>query len=171
MERLLSLGALIPGSILAHGVHLDEEQVRFANSQGCWLVHNPRSNEGNRVGYAKALSAGGKVALGTDGWSADMTEEQAALERLAGQNGDWGISGRLAAGQVLVAERFGSCPEALAPGALGDLVIREGGRVRYVVVGGRLVVADGALINGSAEAIAESARREALRLWSRMAAL
>lgn len=171
LERLLSLGALIPGSILAHGVHLDAEQVRFAGSQGCWLVHNPRSNEGNRVGYAKTLSAAVKVALGADGWDADMGEEQAALERLAAQNGDAGTAGRLAAGQRLVAERFGSRAEPLTPGALGDLVVREGRRVRHVVVAGRLVVADGALIQGSAEAIAEAARGQAKDLWSRMAAL
>ncbi len=171
LERLLSLGALIPGSILAHGVHLDAEQVRFANSQGCWLVHNPRSNEGNRVGYAKTLSAGSRVALGTDGWDAVMGDEQAALERLAAQNGDPGTAGRLAAGQGLTAERFGARPQALAPGALGDLVVRQGRRVRHVVVGGRLVVADGALIHGSAAAIAETAQTQANHLWGRMAAL
>ncbi len=171
LERLLSLGALIPGSILAHGVHLDAEQVRFATAQGCWLVHNPRSNEGNRVGYAKTLSAGSKVALGTDGWEADMGEEQAALERLAAQNGDSGTAGRLAAGQALVAERFGGQAQPLAPGAPGDLVVREGRRVRHVVVAGRLVVADGALLHGAAELIAATAEDQAKRLWRRMAAL
>jgi cytosine/adenosine deaminase-related metal-dependent hydrolase len=171
LERLASLDALIPGSILAHGVHLTASQVRFANARSCWLVHNPRSNEGNRVGYAKALAEGDKVALGTDGWNADMAEEQAALERLARQNNDTCFAGRLAAGQALVAERFGSRPEALAPGALADLVVREAGHIRHVVVAGRLVVSDGALTTGSSAAIAVSAKRQAKRLWSRMAAL
>jgi cytosine/adenosine deaminase-related metal-dependent hydrolase len=171
LERLAALDALVPGSILAHGVHLDENQVRFATGQGCWLIHNPRSNEGNRVGYAKTLSAGGKIALGTDGWNADMGEEQAALDRLARQNADDGIAGRLAAGHALVAERFGANRDVLAPGSVGDLVVRDGRKIRHVVVGGRLVVADGALTNGSAEAIAATADRQAKRLWSRMAAL
>jgi cytosine/adenosine deaminase-related metal-dependent hydrolase len=171
LERLLSLGALLPGSILAHGVHLSADQVRLAEAQGCWFVHNPRSNEGNRVGYARNLSQSAKVALGTDGWNADMAEEERALMRLATQNHDAGIAGRLAAGHRLVAERFGTDARPLAPGAVGDVVVRENGHVRHVVVGGRLVVSDGALMNGSLEAIVDTARTQAARLWTRMAAV
>ena len=169
LERLMSLGALVPGSILAHGVHLSAEQVRLADSAGCWLVHNPRSNEGNRVGYAKSLSAANKVALGADGWDPDMAVEEAALLRLAAQHHDAGIGGRLAAGHALVAERFGAVTQALAPGALGDVVVRQDDKVRHVVVGGRLVVEDGVLTTGDMDAIAARARTEAARLWRRLA--
>ena len=88
LERLLALDALPEGSILAHGVRLSRDEVRRAADAGCWFVHNPRSNEGNRVGYAASLAATGRVALGTDGWDADMAAEEAALSRLAGLNGD-----------------------------------------------------------------------------------
>jgi cytosine/adenosine deaminase-related metal-dependent hydrolase len=169
LERLLSLGAIVPGSILAHGVQLSTEQVHLADSAGCWLVHNPRSNEGNRVGYAWALSAALRVALGADGWDPDMAVEEAALQRLAAQHGDTGINGRLAAGYRLVAERFCCVAEALASGALGDVVVRQGGRVRHVVVGGRLVVKDGVLVTGDMDLIAAAAQREATRLWTRLA--
>ncbi|MDR3439412.1 amidohydrolase family protein [Telmatospirillum sp.] len=171
LERLRSLDALVPGSILAHGVHLGADEIHAANAADCWLIHNPRSNEGNRVGYAKVLGGGRRVALGTDGWNADMAEEQAALDRLGRQNDDKTIGGRLAAGQRLVAERFGAATAALAPGALADLVIRQNGRVRHVLVGGRLVIADGGLVTGSMEEIAETARKQADRLWKRMEAL
>jgi len=171
LERLLTLGGLVPGSILAHGVHLSPAQVRVAGERGCWLVQNPRSNEGNRVGYAGALRHAARVALGTDGWPADMAAEEAALERLAEANRDDRWSGRLTAGHALVAERFGAVPEPLAPGALGDLVVREQGRVRSVVVEGRVVVEDGRLATGDAGAIGAEARREAARLWRRMAAM
>ena len=40
--------------------------------RGLWLVQNPRSNEGNRVGFPRALAASPNVALGTDGYPADM---------------------------------------------------------------------------------------------------
>jgi cytosine/adenosine deaminase-related metal-dependent hydrolase len=171
LERLLALGALVPGSILAHGVHLGAAQVAAAERQGCWLVQNPRSNEGNRVGYPRALEHARRVALGTDGWEADMAAEEAALLRLARAHGDPGAPGRLAAGHVLVAERFESAPEPLAPGALGDLVVREGGGVRHVVVGGRIVVQDGRLVSADAEAVEADARREAAGLFERMAAI
>jgi cytosine/adenosine deaminase-related metal-dependent hydrolase len=168
LERLLALKALLPGSILAHGVHLTADQVRLANTYGCWLVHNPRSNEGNRVGYAAVLSHGTRTALGTDGWNADMAEEEAALLRLAETHADRGTAGRLAAGHALVAERFGAVPYPLAPGALGDVVVRENGRVRHVVVGGRIVVRDGLLVGGESEKIAGDAQYQAARLWVRM---
>ena len=136
---------------------------------GCWLVQNPRSNEGNRVGYPGALRGADRVALGTDGWEADMAAEEAALHRLAAAHGDPAAAGRLAAGHRLVAERFGAAPEPLSPGALGDLVVRQAGRVRSVVVHGRVVVEDGRLTAADAAAIEAEARHEAAGLWARMA--
>ena len=171
LERLLALGAVVPGSILAHGVHLTAEQVALAERHRCWFVQNPRSNEGNGVGYPRALQKASRVALGTDGWDADMGAEEDALRRLAGAHGDPSWAGRLGAGHALVAERFGAVPEALAPGALGDVMVREGDRVRHVVVGGRVVVEDGRLTTGDLPGIEAAARREASRLWERMARL
>ena len=83
------------------------EQVARAAAAGAWFVHNPRSNEANGVGYASALSAAGRVALGTDGFDPDMAAEEAALKRLAAEHGDVGAGGRLQAGARLAAERFG----------------------------------------------------------------
>jgi cytosine/adenosine deaminase-related metal-dependent hydrolase len=169
LERLLDLGALPPGSIVAHGVHLSPAQVARAMDAGCWLVQNPRSNEGNRVGYPSALGGAARVALGTDGWEADMAVEEAALHRLAATHGDATAAGRLAAGHRLVAERFGAAATPLAPGALGDLVVRQEGQVRAVVVNGRVVVEEGRLVVADAAAIEAEARREAAGLWARMA--
>jgi cytosine/adenosine deaminase-related metal-dependent hydrolase len=169
LERLERLGALPPGSILAHGVHLTGEQVRRSDELGCWLVQNPRSNEGNRVGYARHLGCSDRVALGCDGWDADMAVEDQALSRLAATNGDLNARGRLDNGHALVAERFASHPEPLHPGAVGDVVVRQDGAVRHVVVGGRLVVADGVLATGDFTPIAADAQQQAGRLWQRMA--
>jgi cytosine/adenosine deaminase-related metal-dependent hydrolase len=169
LERLERLGALPRGSILAHGVRLDSRQARRCDELGCWLVHNPRSNEGNRVGYALNVGYNDRVALGCDGWDADMTVEQEALSRLAAIHGDAKAQGRLARGHALIAERFFSHPEPLQPGALADVVIRQDGAVRHVVVGGRVVVADGKLCTGDFDHIAAEAQQQAGRLWERMA--
>lgn len=171
LERLEELGALLPGSILAHGVHLTRDQVRQADARHCWLVHNPRSNEGNRVGYAANLGASRWVALGTDGWPADMAAEEAALIRLGAVTQDMSVIGRLMAGERLVAERFGAAAPALTPGALGDLMVREKGRVRHVLIDGRLVVRDGMLVHADLPAIELRARAQADRLWQRMATI
>jgi hypothetical protein len=109
--------------------------------------------------------------LGVDGWDPDMAAENAALRRLAEQNGDADVGERLASGRALVAERFDAEVEPLAPGSLGDLVVRRNGSARHVVVGGRLVVENGVLATADAESIAARARAEATRLWSRMAAI
>jgi cytosine/adenosine deaminase-related metal-dependent hydrolase len=171
LERLAALGALVPGSILAHGVHLSRAQVELASARSCWLVQNPRSNEGNRVGYAENLRYSNRVALGTDGWNGDMAEEEAALFRLAKVHGDDRAAPRLATGHALIAERFAAAPQPLAPGALGDLVVRENGRVRHVIVGGRIVVENGRLAGDDMDAISGSAQKLAARLWDRMAAM
>jgi cytosine/adenosine deaminase-related metal-dependent hydrolase len=78
--RLLANDALMPGAILAHGVHLTEDEVRMADDLGCWLVQNPRSNRANGVGYASALRASTHVTLGTDGFPSSMHDEADALE-------------------------------------------------------------------------------------------
>ena len=172
LERLLAHVAIPPGSILAHGVHLDEAAVRLADRHGCWLVQNPRSNLGNRVGYPRALWASERVALGTDGYVADMAEECAALERLVAAHpasepaGRAVARARLVAGTRLAAERFGA--DALA----GDRVERDAaGAVRNVTVAGEAVVRDGRLVRADLEQIRAQAREQAVRLWPRMASL
>ncbi|MBI4577802.1 MAG: amidohydrolase family protein, partial [Planctomycetes bacterium] len=127
VQRLLDLGALTPGSILAHGVHLTDAQVKRVGRRGAWLVQNPRSNRGNRVGYPRALWASGRVALGTDGYPSDMRAEHLALLVEAMQHGDEAASTarRLAAGWDLAAERFGVRFAPPGPGAAADLVALE----------------------------------------------
>ena len=109
LERLDALGALPAGSIMAHGVHLTPEQVRHAEGIGCWLVQNPRSNRGNRVGYASNLRESAHVALGTDGYPSELAAEREALMDEATKHGDDldAAARRPDAGHALLAERFG----------------------------------------------------------------
>ena len=67
--------ALVPGSMLAHGVHLSVDEVRECDDMGVWLVHNPRSNRYNNVGYASNLRFSKRVLLGTDGFPSDLRAE------------------------------------------------------------------------------------------------
>jgi len=88
VDRFERCDALVPGSIFAHGVHLSAEEVVRLDELGIWLVQNPRSNQGNKVGYPAALSKSSRVALGTDGYPANMEEEKAALAELAAAHGE-----------------------------------------------------------------------------------
>ncbi len=56
--------------VLAHGVHLPDGLPVEGT-----IVHNPRSNMNNSVGYAAPARFRSPVALGTDGIGADMVEE------------------------------------------------------------------------------------------------
>lgn len=175
LQRLLASGALPPGSVLAHGVWLSEREVRLASERGLWLVQNPRSNEHNGVGYARALGASNRVALGTDGFASDLREELAALVRLGREAGDGAaepvLAARLEAGGRLVRERF--APEVIE----GDGVEMERGpadgtpRIRTVTVAGRVVARDGVLLTADLEALRAEARDAAPDLWRRMESL
>ncbi len=170
LERLLALDALPAGSILAHGIHLDAAQVRLADERGLWFVHNPRSNAGNRVGYAADLVASDHVALGTDGYPARMDEEAGALAAAAAEHGQAPAicAARVHAGHELASARFGGTFGLLATPSAGDLRVVDGNGVRHVVVGGRVVVEGRKLLFGDLEAIRGEARSQARGLWERM---
>lgn len=149
LERLLHFDCLPPGSILAHGVHLDASQVEECALRGLWLVQNPRSNENNRVGYPSALAQSSRVALGTDGFPSDMGDEEAALLRLGieHQEDPANLRQRKEAGHRLIAERFADDVSAL-DAADWERRRRQAQRRR--------------------EEIEEEARVQASRLWARM---
>ena len=88
---------------------LTADQVRLASDAGCWFVQNPRSNKNNRVGYPSGLTAGRRVALGTDGFASDMEDEARALAECSADAGESPtvVGGRLGAGWGLVEDLFG----------------------------------------------------------------
>ena len=177
LERLLQRGALPPGSIVAHGLDLDAGQIRRAHEEGLWLVQNPRSNHGNRVGYPKALANSDRVALGTDGYPALMQQEVEALREHAHAHGDdpQAVERRVEAGHALAGERFRSVfamPGAGHEWVAADMVARRpDGTAAHVVVGGKPVVIDGQLVAGDLATIRTQAQSEADALWARMRAL
>lgn len=62
-------GLTTPSWLLAHGVHLPTDHSLHGT-----VLHNPRSNLNNSVGYADPARFGAPVALGTDGIGANMIE-------------------------------------------------------------------------------------------------
>lgn len=165
VDRLHRLGALIPGSIFAHGVHLTRDEVTEVASAGCWLVQNPRSNAQNRVGYPVALEASPLVALGTDGFPSDMTAEYHAGARLSAAQGQppAKIKERLEAGGRMAAERFGWRDDEIEVGRRSS-----GGGIERLVIAGRVVVDHGELRTGDWSTISVEAAAQAARLSARM---
>lgn len=78
VNRFARTGVLGPGTIAAHCVHVDPEEMDLLASTGTVVAHNPQSNMNNAVGVADvaALRAHGvTVGLGTDAMTMDMREE------------------------------------------------------------------------------------------------
>jgi len=138
VPRFLRQGVLGPRTICAHGVHLDEAELRLLADTDTKLTHQPRSNMNNAVGVApvqRALELGVCVGLGNDGFSNDHFAEMKAaylLHKIHQRDprvmgGDtvmrlaWENNARIARECGGWAEPLGE----LAPGAWGDLVLLD----------------------------------------------
>ena len=90
IEALGSIGALRPGTVLAHSIYLSDEDIARIAASGAGIAHNPQSNM--KLGVARAapvaaaLAAGIPVGLGTDGPASnndlDMFDEMDAAAKV-----------------------------------------------------------------------------------------
>jgi cytosine/adenosine deaminase-related metal-dependent hydrolase len=152
--------------LLAHCVHLDTDLPGT-------IVHNPRSNLNNSVGYARPGRFTNPVALGSDGIGADMLEEfrlAYALHRAddvtAMPATAWGW---LETGRELVPEAGDDrVVWSYAPMDPWHLAYTTGVRPVEVVVGGRVVLADGVPTQVDPAEIRARAREQAKRLFQRL---
>ncbi|MCC6619672.1 MAG: amidohydrolase family protein [Deltaproteobacteria bacterium] len=172
LARLDALGAVGPRAILAHGIHLGRDEVARAGERDAFFVQNPRSNRGNGVGYPSALALARHVALGSDGFPAVMDAEVAvAREDGARQGEPPALAGaRLDAGRALVERHFGKWGEGGAGATHADVVARDAEGALHVVVDGRIVVRDRALVACDTTTLEREAAAAAARLRDRMAA-
>jgi len=193
-ERLHRAGALDERTLLAHGVHLDDDEITLVCGAGASLAHNARSNMNNSIGRARVAELGPRVSLGTDGIGSDMFEEsRAAFLRLreddSGTGGDWPLR-RLAEGAHLAGRAFGEPGlGTLEEGAPADLVVLDypaptpvhdgsfaghwvfglsSRNVRDVMVAGEWAVLDRRLAKADQQQLAAEALVEAERLWQRL---
>ncbi|WP_108650536.1 putative aminohydrolase SsnA [Dongshaea marina] len=125
--RLEAFDLLNHKSLLAHGLFLSEQDIEILNRHDSFLVHNPRSNMNNSVGYNQQLQKFNNVALGTDGIGADMFEElKFAFFKHRDAGGPlWPDSflGYLNQGNSLLERNFSASFGKIAPGYKADLTI------------------------------------------------
>ena len=193
IARLERHGLLNDRALLVHGVHLTDHELARIGSADAWLVHNPRSNMNNAVGHAPIERFGDRVALGVDGWPADMVAEfgfaHLREREHLGLRKSFRAGALLQGGQRLASEIFGSPVGPLAPGAAADLIVCEyapptplaaatlpahllagirPSMFRGVMAAGRWVARDGAPVNIDRDAVYCRARQLAASLWRRM---
>ncbi len=193
VRRLQKFGALSHKSILAHGIHLPKSQVATIGKSRAWIIHNPRSNMNNAVGYAPLQWFGDHSAIGTDGFPSDMFEES-KIGFFRNRESDHRVSfGRLPemlhAGQKLVSRFFGREFGTLEVGSPADLIVLKytpptpltdlnllghflfgmsSGMVTHTMVNGEWQMWDGGLVGIDEEKIMNEASVVAQRLWKRM---
>jgi 5-methylthioadenosine/S-adenosylhomocysteine deaminase len=95
-DRLQALGMIGPGTVLAHGVHLESDEIESLSTQGAHIAHCPCSNLKLASGIAPvaaAMRAGLNIGLGTDGAASnnrlDLWQEMrtaALLAKVADEN-------------------------------------------------------------------------------------
>jgi 5-methylthioadenosine/S-adenosylhomocysteine deaminase len=135
---LRNLGVLAAKLIAAHGVHLDEGEMRTLKKAGAGIVHSPTSNLKLASGIApiaKMLEIGLNVGIGTDGAASnndlDMFEELRLAALLAkGFSGNpvvvpartaLAMATRMGAHALHIGDRTGS----IEPGKRADLLLLD----------------------------------------------
>jgi putative selenium metabolism protein SsnA len=191
-DRLARHKILTNKSILAHCVHLTLSDFKTSNERKCWLVHNPRSNMNNRVGYANVHLFGDKLALGTDGFPSDMLEEaKFVFHKKRDSRIDEGIdyANLITGGQKLISDVFGKEFGTLNKGSIADLVVMnyneptpmkdnnllchylfgmQSNMVESVMVGGKWAMKNRIIPWIDEEKVFAKSRQLAKKLWKKM---
>jgi putative selenium metabolism protein SsnA len=199
IERLHKFSVLSEKTIAVHCVHVSAREMDLLRESGTAVVHNPQSNMGNAVGTAPVLEMMKKgilVGLGTDGYTADMTESlktAAVLHKHAAgvPSAAWAephamlfennrkimerfIKGRLGA---LKADHYADIiivdyrePTPLNAGTInGHLLFGVSGRhVDTTIINGRIVMKDRELAGIDEEGLLAKSREHARKLWERI---
>jgi putative selenium metabolism protein SsnA len=88
VERLNESGVLKSSkTILAHCLHLDDNEKDIIRNSPCWVVQNTESNMNNNVGRFNGAHLGSNIMSGTDGMHSDMLQS-AKASFFAGQGFD-----------------------------------------------------------------------------------
>ena len=154
--------------MLVHGVHLPDDHGLAGT-----MVHNPRSNMNNAVGYARPARFANPVALGSDGIGADMLDEfrlayvrQRENDVTASPETAWGW---LATGWDLFPEaRSDRVTWSYADMDPWRLAFTTGVGPLTVEVDGELVLVDGRPTRVDPDEIRARAAEEAVRLHRRI---
>jgi cytosine/adenosine deaminase-related metal-dependent hydrolase len=154
--------------LLAHGVHLSDDEDLPGT-----ILHNPRSNLNNAVGYAAPMRFSQPVVLGTDGIGGNMIEEfrlayvlQRAVDVTAGPDDAWSW---LNSGRRLVPEAEQDVVTwSYDPMDPWHLAFTPGVRPLEITVEGEVVFRDGKPTRVDAGEIRAKAAEQAARLHARL---
>jgi putative selenium metabolism protein SsnA len=199
IERLHKYGVLSKKSIAVHCIHITEDEMELLKDSGAAVVHNPQSNMGNAVGVSPVLAMmkkGIPVGLGTDGYTADMTESyktaailhkhaagipsvawaeppamlfennRAIMERFTG--GPVGILKKDARADIIIVDYKGPTPVNEHTINSHILFGVSGRYVDTTIINGRIIMKERELVTVDEEALMAKSREQAQKLWERI---
>ncbi|MEM7287888.1 MAG: amidohydrolase family protein [Actinomycetota bacterium] len=154
--------------LLIHGVHLADDHGLAGT-----IVHNPRSNMNNAVGYAAPTRFTNRVGLGTDGIGADMVDEfRVAYVRL--REHDVTESPDTAWAMLDVnTQLFPECRDDVVTWSYDEmdpwrLAFTTGVGPRRIEIDGTVVLDDGVVTTVDADEIRAKAAEAAQKLFTRL---
>jgi putative selenium metabolism protein SsnA len=187
IERLYEAGVLkSPKTILAHCLHLEENERDIIRNSPCWVVHNAESNMNNNVGRFNSEYLGSRIMEGTDGMHSDMLQSTKAAY-FAGQGFDK-ISCESAYYRLRNIHTYLDENKFRGDG-INNLVVMDypsptainqnnffghfiyginSGHIRDVISNGRLIVKDRQILTVNESEILEVSRECSERLWKKM---
>ncbi|MFT5201671.1 MAG: cytosine/adenosine deaminase-related metal-dependent hydrolase [Candidatus Aldehydirespiratoraceae bacterium] len=156
---------------LVHGVYLPDDHGLLGT-----LIHNPRSNMNNGVGYARPRRFANRIGLGTDGIGADMLDEF-RVAYVRGREDDVTMSPDDA--WEWLEPGYDLFPEARNDRVTWNYAPMDPWRLAYspgispteVQIDGQIVFADGAATQVDGEEIRNKAAEAAQRLFRKLETL
>jgi len=130
VDRLMDAGLIRKGSVLAHGVDLNEGELARLDQAGAWLIHCGRSNMNSGVGRAALRGWGEHAALGTNAldqnlWGELRTTYFRGRESSPPDLDIDSISRLWFGGYRMARQTFGEAFGSLRPGAPADFIILD----------------------------------------------
>jgi cytosine/adenosine deaminase-related metal-dependent hydrolase len=197
IRALDSLGFLTPRTVLVHCVILEEDEIDLLAARGCHVIHCPTNHMKLAKGFTPVpdlLKAGVNVALGVDKMSDLLIEMRSEIGMHAALRRDPQAIGKLDALQMATvrgarALGLGDRLGTIDVGHVADLVLLDArsilhaplidpsfallytshpGMVRYVLLGGELVVDEGRLVTVDEEALVNEVEAIAAHYMARL---
>jgi cytosine/adenosine deaminase-related metal-dependent hydrolase len=187
VERLDDFGALNSSkTILAHCLHIDENERNIIKNSPAFVVQNTESNLNNNVGYFNSTGLGNNIMFGTDGMHSNMIRSSqaaffvgqdkdnidfvSAYERFRNVhnylfNNNFSGDGE----NNLVVLDYDSPTELNSDNFLGHFIFGlASNHVQHVISDGKLIVKNRIIQNVDEEEILNFTKEQSLRLWKKL---
>jgi len=187
VERLNDFGVLdSPKTILAHCLHIDDNERLLLGNSPAYVVQNTESNLNNAVGYFNSANLGDNIFLGTDGMHSDMirSAQSAFFVGQANDSIDFltayyrfrkvhnYISNNDFAGDGennLVIFDYDSPTDVNDENFLGHFIYGlTSNHIQHVISNGKLIVKDKLIQTVDEKEIIKFTKEQAVRLWGKL---